>query len=61
MVKKISKKFIKGAGSVMNISPKKNYPIRSYKPGQDSSDRLKRDWINVGKSISKIIASQTNG
>ncbi len=61
MVKKISRSFMKGVGSVIEISPNKKYPINSYKPGKSSSERLRKDWYNVGKSISRAISITSNG
>lgn len=61
MVKKISRRFIKGVGSVMDIYPKKRYQVRSYVPGQSAYERLKGDWAMVGKAISKTITSHANG
>ncbi len=60
MVKKISRKFLKGVGSVMDIYPNKSYPINSYTPGQTTVDRLRADWVKVGKTISKAINSHSN-
>jgi len=61
MVKRISKKYIKGIGSVIDIHPQKSYAIKSYLPDQTSADRLRGDWVRVGKSMSKAINVTTNG
>ncbi len=61
MKKKISKKFIKGIGSVRDIYPNKSYPIRSYNADKTTADRLQGDWAMVGKTISKIISYHING
>ena len=60
MVKKISDKFIKGVGSVMDLYPRKSYPMRSYVPGKTDADRLRGDWENVGRSISKAMNKQAD-
>lgn len=61
MTKKISIKFIRGVGSVMALYPLKKYPIKSYRANISSADRLKSDWMMVGKTISKVMATQSNG
>lgn len=61
MVKNISKQFIKGVGSVMDLYPRKKYPIRSYVPGQSIAERLRGDWERVGMTISKATSSHNNG
>lgn len=60
MVKKISKKFIQGMGSVIDLYPRKKYPIKSYKPGKSDADRIEGDWIKVGQSISKASSIYSN-
>ena len=52
MVNKISKKFIRGMGSVMDIYPRKSYPVRTYPSGKSAAQRLREDWERVGQSIS---------
>ncbi len=62
MGKKISQNFIKGIGSVMDIYPEKRYLIRSYEPDKATdADRLKGDWIKIGKAISKAAGSHNYG
>ena len=60
MVKKLSQKFVKGVGSVIDIYPAKNYPVKSYIPTRNAADRLRGDWIKVGRTLSKTVTSQTN-
>lgn len=60
MVKKISRNFIRGVGSVLDIYPNKSYPIKTYIPGQTSTDRLRGDWVRVGQTMSKAISSHKN-
>ena len=61
MVKKITKSFIKGIGSVLDISPQKKYRVRTYLPTQSSKDRLGKDWERVGKAISSSVRLHSNG
>ncbi len=60
MVKKISRKFLQGMGSVINLQPRKSYPIKSYATDQSDADRIRGDWNKVGKSISKVITTCYN-
>jgi len=60
MVEKFSNKFIKGVGSVIDIYPEKGYFIKSYLPGESTSDRIARDWVAVGQTIKKVVSTQSN-
>ena len=58
---KLSKKFLKGVGSVMDIYSNKSYSVRSYVPDRTTADRLREDWERVGKTISKVTSYHANG
>ena len=60
MVKKLSNKFIKGVGSVMDIFPYKRYSITSYIPEDRAADMLARDWATVGQTIKKAVSRQSD-
>ena len=58
---KLSKKFLKGVGSVMDIYPNKSYFVKSYVTDKTTTDRLRGDWEKVGQTILKVTRSHANG
>lgn len=60
MKKKLTKSFIRGMGSVIDVMPRKKYNIKTYLPTQTSRARLGRDWERIGETISNSISIQSN-
>ena len=59
---KVLKNVIRGAGSVVNISPKTASKGRVYAIlKQSNNTALRRDWERVGKDLQHAFSQEVNG
>lgn len=59
--RRITNKFIRGVGSVIEIHPRKKYRVPSRPSNRSDAERLSWDWFRVGRDISKAMSSYGNG
>ncbi|MCF8092862.1 MAG: hypothetical protein K9K21_12500 [Desulfotignum sp.] len=57
--RRITRKLIRGVGSVLEIHPRKKYQVPSTDNRSDA-ERLSWDWFRVGRDISKAMSSHNH-
>jgi hypothetical protein len=58
---RMAKNIVKGAGSVIELSPVQGkYTLRYYSQNRHDAEALRKDWERVGETLSHVITRETS-